>query len=125
MNALVAFHYAVDFGNKEMVEYFILHCENINIKGHGGDTPLNCAIEHGNIEIVDLLISNNADINLKNYNGWGPLYTAAIFNHKTIFYLKDNLLYSPLIRAAINNSKETLKVLISHGANINHRDNII
>lgn len=77
-----ALHYAIDFGNVELVELF-LSSENCdpNYKDHDQMAPLHLAIKRKSPELVQILLLNEhgqqADPNIVNRLGQTPLHLAA------------------------------------------------
>jgi len=64
--------YAAEKGNETVIDFILslgLYI-NVNIKNHGGDTPLMLASKYGHYDIVYKLLNRNADVDKlnKNYN---------------------------------------------------------
>ncbi|XP_030589940.1 ankyrin repeat domain-containing protein SOWAHC [Archocentrus centrarchus] len=65
-----ALHWAAKHGNEEMAILVVNAGADVNIKSHGGYTPLHIAALHGHRHILDLLIgSYGAKENLRDYSG--------------------------------------------------------
>ena len=97
---------AVDNNNMEMVKLLLSYGADIDYQGFRGITALFSALEYDrkeNIEMVKLLIKNKADVNIA-YNGDRG-------NEET-----------PLMYAAMEGYKETVKILIENKALVNKRN---
>ncbi len=68
-------HAAVS-GKPELVKFFINAKANVNIKGHGGYTPLALAINCEDVEVVKMLIAAKANVNAKLDDGTSMLSMA-------------------------------------------------
>ena len=76
-------HYAANFGNFEMVKYFIteLHCNPMEGDIHG-NTPLHYACSHDNLNIVRYLISEAGCYpSCENNCNKAPLHFASLYGH--------------------------------------------
>ena len=97
---------AVDNNNMEMVKLLLSYGADIDYQGFRGRTALFCALEYNrkeNIEMVKLLIKNKADVNIA--------YDGDYENEET-----------PLMYAAMEGYKETVKILIENKALVNKRN---
>ena len=83
----VPLHWAIEKGNKEVVELLITCKADVNAKNERGETPLHWAVHSGRTEMVELLLANKADVNAQDSNGWTPLYAAAFIGRKEIVEL--------------------------------------
>jgi hypothetical protein len=87
-----ALHYAIDFGNEQLVELFLSH-ENCdaNLQDRDQMTPLHLAIKRNNLHIVQSLLSDQhdqqADPNITNRYGQTPLHLAASVGYVDIVRL--------------------------------------
>jgi ankyrin repeat protein len=69
----VPLHWAIEKGNKEVVELLITCKADVNAKNERGETPLHWAVRSGRTEMVELLLANKAVVNAQDNNGWTPL----------------------------------------------------
>jgi len=68
-------HYAVHYGNLDMVSFLIDKGANVEIKSKEGKTPLHLAVEEAKQNIINLLLDRGADIEAKNNDGRTPMYS--------------------------------------------------
>lgn len=94
-----------------------------------GDYPLHIAASNGRVVMVDLLLDAGADVSAKNKAELTALDLAILSGRtqvaKVLFKAGATIDASALlVRAASQDvtDRDTVKVLISHGANINHVD---
>ncbi len=117
---------------KELIE---IKKVNVNACDSHGKTALSLAASFGANKAIIQLLHHNPDVNLPNKCGWTPLKKAADKNHlETVALLldakaavnqEDDDGYTPLLNAY--NKPSIAKLLIAHGANVNHqahRDNM-
>jgi len=90
-------HYAVQSGNREVVQLLLAAGANANATSSHGDTPLQGAVVRGNAELADLLLGAGADPELRNKAGFRPIDQAG------------------------SNEKEVQAVFRSHGADDQQR----
>ncbi|ARF02831.1 SWPV1-272 [Shearwaterpox virus] len=88
-------HYAVEYGNKDIVVSVLEHGGDVNL--HVGDiqSPIHVAINKGNIDMVKLLIENGADVDI----------CCECEHHGT-----------PLQNSIINNNYDITELLLTSGA---------
>ena len=124
---------AVKNGKKEEVEGLISKGADVNSKNKNNLTPLQVAILKNNVEMVEFLVDHGANINEKDPDRGGtPLDLASNLHREEIInFLKSNeamtcdeLKIFSLFEAAQNGNIETLKKLISRGADINRKDRL-
>ena len=126
---------AAQHGHIEIVELLIKHGADVNISNDQSNTPLWIASLRGYSEVVKCLIESNKVIY---YNRCGTqtassLYVAAQNNHwKCVELLLksgkcdinlDHNGATPLWKAALEGSIQTLKLLVENGANVEQSDN--
>ncbi len=99
--------WAITNFNKELVELLIAKGADINVRDeYGRKTPLLHALDHETrMETIQLLLSKGADVNCKDSNGNTPLHYVL-----TSHYRKQD-------------SLDIARILASHGANLNIRNN--
>ncbi|XP_028266275.1 ankyrin repeat domain-containing protein SOWAHA isoform X2 [Parambassis ranga] len=69
-NKKTALHWAAKHGNEDMASLVVNAGADVNIKSHGGYTPLHIAALHGHHHILDLLVGTyGAKKNLRDYSG--------------------------------------------------------
>ncbi|MBN2181513.1 MAG: ankyrin repeat domain-containing protein [Sedimentisphaerales bacterium] len=96
-------HKAAYKGDLKKVKKIIDRKPNqINVQDVLGKTPLHFASSKGHIEIVEFLLNNDADVDTEMFTGDTPLMIAA--------------------RYARDGKYETIKTLLEHGANVNHKN---
>jgi ankyrin repeat protein len=132
---------------KEMIEYFLSHGVDINVKGnsqYGADaTILHIAAARADKEVVELLIKKGAQVDTRTKDGTTPLFNAAVGGCKgnaevllangADVNAKNNRNETPLHVAVMEFSIasfstmqdriELVKLLIDRGADVNARDN--
>ena len=121
-------HEAVVGGNKEMVEFLLVHGANVNAFNDDG-TPLHQAATYHNLEIAKILIASAADVNdCRSYGT--PLHKAAASGSLEIAALlinngaevnngnRDNDFF-PLHKAAAAGQSQMIDFLIAEGAEVN------
>ena len=126
-------YYAVEQGNKEMVEMLISRGAGFNAVNKVGYAPLHIAAQYDHQEIVTMLIDLGADINAGN-NGYTPLHVAALHGHKEIVIVLINrgakvnpvddpgFRGTPLHVAVWQGDQEIVTILINQGADVNAVD---
>ncbi|EAY07153.1 ankyrin repeat protein, putative [Trichomonas vaginalis G3] len=130
-----ALNNAVMFNSKEIVDILILHGANINAKGKNGKTAIHIAAIYGRKELAELLLSIGADINAKDKKGRNALHHAIgqndleslekdLESEKIDIHSKD-INYDTYVGWSTNltDNMDIVELLISHGIDINSRDN--
>lgn len=123
--------FAARSGNSESVELLIKAGARVYPNNVFGDTALLIATYGGHEKIVDMLLSKGASIGA-NPKGWTPLHYAAFAGHPNlakkfiqpgvnIDRATDNGL-TALMVASMNGHIEVVKILLSHKADIQLRD---
>ncbi|XP_065208838.1 uncharacterized protein LOC135837476 [Planococcus citri] len=138
-DGMTALHIAAACGNTDAVAVLLKHKVDVNCKNNLRITPLHAAAQHGFKDIVDLLIKNNADIHATAvqpdegkpgcFITASTLALAADAGHAEIVEMllanganinTKSIDGEPLlIRAASYNQKDIVRVLVSHGADVN------
>ncbi|EAY05716.1 hypothetical protein TVAG_100390 [Trichomonas vaginalis G3] len=75
INGIAPFTAAIVERNKEMIEIFLSHCSDVNIK-FSGITLLHYAVLFNSKELAELLISKGVNVNKKDKDGRTALYYA-------------------------------------------------
>lgn len=89
-------HYCARYGDLKVFKFFVKQGLDVNISLKGHETPLNVAGTENNIEIASWLLENGA-------------YVDGV----------ESCLLSPLMSAITFGHFEMVKLLVSHGANVN------
>jgi ankyrin repeat protein len=95
---------AIDSGSVRSVKWMLEKGVDLNFRDAEGYTPLHSALEQPEqvrYELMELLLEAAAPINIKGINDWTPTHAAAA---------RDDV--------------EALKILVSHGADLNVRTSI-
>lgn len=130
-------HAAIEQGNVELIDWLLAQKVKLNIRIERFGRPLNVAILRSDIETVCKLVSLDSPLNFRNsQTGATPLFYASWFNYDEIAeYLIENGAnvnintrqrgifkgYSPLHLYAEKGDIEMTKLLLSKGANVNHK----
>lgn len=77
-------HIAAEFGNEEMVKYFIEECHMDPDISDGNGSPLLKASREGHLPIVEFLVDKGADIYCCDEDGYTGLHFAALFGNGDI-----------------------------------------
>ncbi|EAY16408.1 ankyrin repeat protein, putative [Trichomonas vaginalis G3] len=127
-----ALHKAAEYHYTEILDIFVRHGADIDIKDFDNQTPLHISVKESDLESIKFLVSHGADVNAEDNHGNSPLHAAANGRNKMIAMLfishgadvnaKDDEGITPLHCAAKSNRKEIAEILISHGADINAKD---
>jgi len=113
-----------------LIEEIINYNPNVNYRDIDGMTPLHYAAYNSNIKTVNDLLVRNANVKARNKKGETPLMLAcmnytpntlsiikSLVENKSEIESKDNELFTPLFIAAMYCDLDTIKYLISCGAN--------
>lgn len=98
------------------------------IKSQFNTTPLMNAVEADDVKAVGLLLNNGLDPDARNIAGVSALHIAAknncfnaaevLIKSKATIDIFDDELFTPLMRAVMNNSQEMVNLLVNNNANI-------
>jgi ankyrin repeat protein len=111
-------HYALAYGFNDISKSLVNYGSDIDSKGILSMTPTHYAAWRGYANIVQTLIKKGASFDALNEQGLSPMHFAAGYNSPEIVKFFPETLHE------VNNSSdyiETLKTLISSGANINNK----
>lgn len=86
-NTVGAIHQASTRGFTRIVQCFLNHNVNVNLRDYCGQTPLHCAAGYGREGVVELLIGDGADVNLEDEVGQMALHCAAAQGSQIIIRL--------------------------------------
>jgi len=127
-----ALHLAASHGRKQTVNFLLTCGAVVNVQDEDGNTPLHYAAGKGYLDVVELLLTAQADVRTRNSQHWGLLYLAGerdnieIINILTIPDGKAgtwrNRGETPLHRAAQSGNLEIVQLLLTHGAEVNARN---
>ena len=128
-DGLTALLYAVGYKNIDALQILIDHGANVNTPAIVKDaiTPLQKACADGSKNIVEMLLKNGVDIEAKNSHGKTALRYAVFFNKIEIVELlvkyKARINGSEALHCAAKQGfKDTLKILLENGGDINDKD---
>lgn len=138
-NGTNAIHLAADLGNAQCLEV-LLSAQNAdpNIRiciREKESTALHLAADEGNVECVDLLLAKGADAKLKNHRGFTALHLASrtsslecvesLLRNGNADPNAEDFDHRTPLHAAVGKSEnafDIMEILISWGANVNHKD---
>ncbi|KAK6173433.1 hypothetical protein SNE40_016885 [Patella caerulea] len=127
----------------DVLEYVLQHKEVNMEDGYYTETPLHCACKNSDLKAVEMLIAAGAKVNAVDQNNCTPLWLAVEAGRKDIvdFLLKECLIKvdlntpckdrfmakdakcTPINKAAEMNNTEIVRMLASHGADVNFPNN--
>ena len=119
-------HYAVCYGNEEILEYLLNRGADIHAKEKRGWTVLHIAARNGQAEKARLLLENGTDVHEYQGQGWNALHLAVRYGQPdTISTLleyginidADNGGWTALHLAALNGHLDIVSILLNKGAN--------
>lgn len=127
-----ALEYAVENGNRELVQLLLAAGANVNLTNDGGSTPLMMLGGDATADLVWDLINSGAEVNHKDNYGNTPLLTAAARNNsevlKTLLDAGANVAarnqdgHTPLMLAAAEGLINNVRALVLAGAELTTRD---
>jgi ankyrin repeat protein len=130
-------HTASIFGLIDMMRWLLNHGADVNARQDDRWTPLHLATYNTQLEAVQVLLDHNVDVDLLNEVGRTPLCVALLFGDlspggKTIDIVRQLLehgadpnarnLSTPLHVASSRGQLEVSRLLLSHGANVDEKD---
>ena len=130
-----ALHTAAGKGHHHIVDALIKAPNiNLNVRNAHGYTPLYVAVDRGREQSARLLINAGADINISDNNQWTALHWAAYYGYIKIvdalihvpnvnLNSRNEQGYTPLHVAVMSGMKESVRLLIEVGADINITNN--
>ncbi len=125
-------HRASILGSLDICQLLVTHDADVNAEDVDGNTPLHRAALHGHQDIVEFLLDCSANVNALNQARSSALFYAAQFHHLQVVEcllsrgasvnLTDEQGFTPLLRAfQMKRSDETVRLLVTHGADVNVR----
>lgn len=124
-------HIACQTGDLSIVKYLVNNGANISALTGDYSTPLHIACNNGHLNIVKYLIAVGAEVEMPDINGWTPLFQSCNKGHEDVveFLIKEckvkvnikckKSFFTPLHVACFKGFLNIVKLLVSHGANIN------
>ena len=86
-NTLGAIHQASTHGHRRIVQSFLEHKVDVNLRDYSRQTALHCAAGYGHKDIVGMLLERGADTRLKDEEGQTALHCAAGHGHQNVVEL--------------------------------------
>jgi ankyrin repeat protein len=121
-------HFAVENGNKEMVDLLVAKGADVKTKAADGTTLLHRAVKSGRLDMVDQFLSRGIDINSARSDGQTALHLAASTGENSIVEAliargadvkaRDVPGNTPARLAVWSNHRDTVRLLLSKGAEV-------
>ena len=112
-------------GRMDVVKKLLDQKVKIDAQGKDGVTALMLAAESNQLDVVNLLLKENADPNVENQRGWTALINAAYQGNsncvEALAARSREEVNRGLLVAALMGRKETAKILLDHGAEVDSR----
>jgi len=77
-------HFYSKSGNENLIQFFIHHSLDVNLKDDKGLIPLNHACLNNSPQIIQLLLESHSEVTIKDENSFFPIQR--ILNHDGIYY---------------------------------------
>ena len=123
-------HAAVALGYTEIVQFFLDHDADVNVRDKHNSTPLHEA--SGSVDIMELLLSHDADVNALDHRGDSALHKASRYQRFDAVKLlvergadvnvRDKSNPTPLHEASGSGKLDVMELLLSLGADVNVLD---
>ncbi|KAI9648346.1 hypothetical protein NHQ30_002979 [Ciborinia camelliae] len=123
-------HLAARYGPKASMDRLLSRCPNVDQEDQDGSSPLHLACRYGRKDTVACLLDASANYSLRDNSGNTAFHTASMYGRLEILRLlwergsqkhinaKNNHLNAPLHLASLNEHDDTVKWLLSSGAEI-------
>jgi ankyrin repeat protein len=131
-NRKIALHYAAEYNNYDIVMTLLEPSYHVNTNALDSQrySPLHCACMKGNDRVASLLLKSGANCNARSQRGETPLHLSVLSSETVLELLGagsepdsiDILMQTPLHKAAYQNSLESVRLLVKHGAAIDSYD---
>ena len=113
-------------GTVEVARLLVDYGADVNAPGCREWRPLHTAAQNANRSVARFLIESNAEVDAETDLGETPLSCAGsaavaqlLIDHGASLKAKYSNVFTPLMRAALDNHKEVVELLLRHGATIN------
>lgn len=139
-------HWACDGGHESCVRLLIKHGADVNAKNYTDRTPLQEALMRSHLSIAEFLVESGASVDSHDNEGWTPLHQVAhsgkepvkvidllldkgsdieakTFTNNYLNFVSYNQA-TPLLLAAANGHKDTIKALMDRGASARCRNTL-
>lgn len=107
------------------VQILVSQGASLEAKDRNGRTSLYMASWNGNLDVVKYLIGKGSSINVKDKDGKTPLGIAIERKYNDVVACLQQILNEQLLAAIENGNLNTIKNLISEGANVNAKGTLV